>query len=246
MPDDSRYSRQILLPDIGPRGQETLGKSCVLIAGAGGLGSASALYLAAAGVGRIIVVDDDCVELSNLNRQIIHSEASLGQPKALSAANRLAGLNSKIQARPIPERITHENIDSLLTEGVDIMVDASDNYETRQVLNRASLRHGMAWVYGGVHGFDGMASVFLPGRTPCFECIFPHPPAAPPGKGVVGPAAGITASVQAMETIKLLLGIGESLANRLLRVSGLDMRVHILDLSPNPDCQICRPASTKH
>jgi adenylyltransferase/sulfurtransferase len=244
MPDTSRYSRQILLPDIGPRGQETLDKSCVLIAGAGGLGSVSALYLAAAGVGRIIVADDDCVESSNLNRQIIHSEASLGQPKALSAVNCLARLNSDIQARPVPERITHENIDSLLEDGVDIMVDASDNYETRQVLNRASLRHGLAWVYGGVQGFNGMVSVFVPGRTPCFECIFSHPP-APADKGVVGPAAGITASVQAMETIKLLLGIGQSLTNRLLRVSGLDMRVHILDLSPNPDCRVCRPGSTK-
>jgi len=236
---DERYIRQTILPEIGSQGQDALARAGVLIAGAGGLGSVTALYLAAAGVGHIKIADHDSVDLSNLNRQIIHSEAFLGQPKTISAAIRMKALNSTVQVTPMQKRIGHANIDALL-DGVDIIVDGSDNYETRQVLNRASLRHGLPFVYGGVRGFDAMVSSFVPGKTPCFECIVTGGNApSDKGPGIVGPAAGMAASFQAMETLKLILGIGKSLENRLIRISGLDMRIHCLSLTLNPHCKAC-------
>nr|NJM01719.1 HesA/MoeB/ThiF family protein [Desulfobacula sp.] len=242
---DERYIRQTTLPEIGPEGQEQLARAGVLIAGAGGLGSVTALYLAAAGIGHIKIADHDSLEPSNLNRQIIHSEAFLGQPKVISAAGRMKALNSMIRVTPVQTRITSANIDALL-DRVDIIVDGSDNYETRQVLNRASLRHGLPFVYAGVRGFDAMVSSFIPGKTACFECIVTGqnaPPVRVPG--IVGPATGMAASFQAMETLKLILGIGKPLENRLIRISGLDMRIHCVNLSSNPQCkacgQICNP-----
>jgi molybdopterin/thiamine biosynthesis adenylyltransferase len=238
--DDQRYLRQTILPEIGPDGQEKLAHACVLIAGVGGLGSVSSLYLAAAGIGHIKIADPDAVELSNLNRQIIHSEAFLRQPKTISAAIRIKALNSSVRVTPVQERITHDNIDRLLKD-VNIIVDGSDNYETRQVLNRASLRHGLPFVYGGVQGFNAMVSSFVPGQTPCFECIVTGKGVQPgPGPGIIGPTAGIAASFQAMETIKLILELGKPLKNRMLRISGLDMRLHTLKLVPNPECKVCK------
>jgi adenylyltransferase/sulfurtransferase len=236
---DERYIRQTILPEIGPEGQDTLARAGVLIAGVGGLGSGTALYLAAAGIGHIKLADSDSVDLSNLNRQIIHSETFLGQPKTISAAIRMKALNSTVRVTPVQTRITHANIDALLDD-VDIIVDGSDNYETRQVLNRASLRHGLPFVYAGVRGFDAMISSFIPGRTPCFECIVTGGDAPSDRRpGIVGPATGMAASFQAMETLKLILGIGKSLENRLIRVSGLDMRIHCVNLIPNPQCKAC-------
>lgn len=238
--DLQRYHRQILLPQIGTGGQERLGNARILVAGAGGLGSASALYLAAAGVGCIRVADDDAVEISNLNRQILHSQAAVGMAKSESAARRLGGLNPDIRIEPQKIRIDRKTVDNLV-KNVDIIVDACDNYTTRRILNRASLRFGKPYVFGGVEGFNGMVSVFRPGATPCFECIIPEP-STPDGaaSGIVGPTAGILGSIQAMETIKVILGIGKTLENRLLRVSGLDMRIRLLSVAPNPDCPACR------
>ena len=238
---NKRYARQILLPEIGSKGQDTLGNASVLIAGAGGLGSISSLYLAAAGVGHIIIADYDHVEKSNLNRQLLHSETSLGKPKIESAKSRLKELNSSIKITPVQKRLTADNIDSLVKK-IDIIVDACDNYKTRQVLNQASIRHGIPFVFGGVQGFNGMVSCFIPGSTPCFECII-KPPNKRADKGIIGAAAGITASIQAMETIKLLLNIGtgaDRLENRLLRISGLDMKIKSISLEPDPDCPVCR------
>jgi len=236
---DERYVRQTILPEIGPQGQERLARAGVLIAGAGGLGSVTALYLAAAGIGHIKIADHDSLEPSNLNRQIIHSEAFLGQPKVISAAGRMKALNSMIRVTPVQTRITSANIDALL-DGVEIIVDGSDNYETRQVLNRASLRHGLPFVYAGVRGFDAMVSSFVPGRTACFECIVTGGEApSDRGPGIVGPAAGMAASFQAMETLKLILGIGKSLENRMVCISGLDMRIHCVNLISNPQCKAC-------
>jgi molybdopterin/thiamine biosynthesis adenylyltransferase len=244
---DERYMRQTLLPGIGPKGQEKLAKACVLIAGAGGLGSASAFYLAGAGIGHIKIVDHDTVEISNLNRQILHADTALGQPKALSAADRLTAFNPGIQVTGLCEKITHDRFPAML-EGVDIIVDGCDSYETRQVLNRAALKHGLPYVYAGINGFDAMISCFVPGQTPCFECIFSGnaPPPDQPA-GVIGAAPGLAGSIQAMETVKLLLDIGTPLKNRLLHISGLDMRCHCMDLSPNPDCPACgRALVTDH
>jgi adenylyltransferase/sulfurtransferase len=242
LPDtgDERYLRQTILPGIGPTGQEKLAKACVLIAGAGGLGSASAFYLAGAGIGHIKIADHDIVEISNLNRQILHADAALGQPKAVSAAGRLTAFNPGIQVTGLCERITHDRITAML-EGVDIIVDGCDSYDTRQVLNRASLKHGLPYVYAGVSGFDAMISCFVPGQTACFECLFSgNAQASDQPLGVIGAAPGLAGSLQAMETVKLLLDIGTPLKNRLLRISGLDMRCHCMDLTPNPACPACR------
>jgi molybdopterin/thiamine biosynthesis adenylyltransferase len=239
---DDRYLRQTLLPEIGPKGQERLAKACVLIAGARGLGSASAFYLAGAGVGHIKIVDNDIVEISNLNRQILHADTALGQPKALSAADRLKAFNPGIQVTGLCERITHDTITAML-KGVDIIVDGCDSYDTRQVLNRASLKHGLPYVYAGVRGFDAMVSCFVPGQTACFECLFSgNSPAPDQPVGVIGAAPGLAGSLQAMETVKLLLGISRPLKNRLMRISGLDMRCHCMDLTPNPACPACGKA----
>jgi molybdopterin/thiamine biosynthesis adenylyltransferase len=247
-----RYTRQIKLPQIGPAGQEKLARSRVLIAGAGGLGSLSSLYLAAAGVGHLIIADHDHVELSNLNRQILHSEATLGDPKVGSAAQRLGQLNSAIQVTPVQVRIDQGSIDGLL-EGVDLIVDGCDNYPTRKVLNRAALHHNLPWVFGGVMGFDGMVSSFVPGSSVCFECILQDPdtlkpetikPGTPPlNNGILGATAGMIASIQAMEAVKLLLAIGTPLTDRLIRISGLDMRITTATLTPNPDCRACSPSN---
>lgn len=239
---DERYLRQTILPGIGSGGQEKLAKACVLIAGAGGLGSASAFYLAGAGVGHIKIVDHDTVETSNLNRQILHADSGLGQPKAVSAVGRITAFNPGIQVDGLCERITHDSISALL-DGVDIIVDGCDSYETRQVLNRASLKHGLPYVYAGVHGFDAMISCFVPGQTPCFECIFSgNTPEPDQPAGVIGAAPGLAGSIQAMETVKLLLNIGTPLKNRLMRISGLNMRCHCMDLTPNPACPACGKA----
>jgi len=246
--DSGRYARQVKLPHIGISGQKKLARARVLIAGVGGLGSLSSMYLAAAGVGHLIVVDHDHVELSNLNRQLIHSEASLGKPKVASASQRLGQLNSTIQITPLQVKIDHGSIDELL-EGVDLMVDGCDNYLTRKVLNRASLRRSLPWVFGGVQGFDGMVTSFVPGLSSCFECIIPDPGThnntesrtAAPDNGIIGATAGMIASIQAMEAIKLLLNIGTPLTDRLVRITGLDMRITTATLTPNPDCRGCGP-----
>lgn len=236
---DDRYLRQTLLPGIGPDGQSRLANACVLIAGAGGLGSASAFYLAGAGIGHIKIVDHDTVEISNLNRQILHADTALGQPKVVSAADRLKAFNPGIQVTGLCERITHDTITAML-EGVDVIVDGCDSYDTRQVLNRASLAFRLPYVYAGVNGFDAMVSCFVPGQTPCFECLFSgNAQTSDQPLGVMGAAPGLAGSIQAMETVKLLLDIGRPLKNRLLRISGLDMRCHCMDLTPNPACPAC-------
>jgi molybdopterin/thiamine biosynthesis adenylyltransferase len=235
----SRYARQLILPQIGEQGQKKLGKKKVLIAGIGGLGSVLSLYLAAAGIGQILIVDNDEVDISNLNRQIIHGEAFLGHPKVISAEKRLTDFNSSVKIIIKQERLTEDNIDSLVT-GVDAILDGSDNYVTRQVLNRASIRYNIPFIFGGVKGFDGMVSAFIPGLTACFECIFSSPKSQKDHPhGVIGPTAGITGSIQAMEAIKVLLGIGGTLQNRLLRFSGFDMNFSTTNLIRKPDCHAC-------
>jgi molybdopterin/thiamine biosynthesis adenylyltransferase len=199
-------------------------------------------------VGHLIIADHDRVELSNLNRQLVHSEAGLGTPKAASAAQRLGQLNSTIQITPVQVKIDPGSIDKLV-EGVDLIVDGCDNYPTRQVLNRAALRHNLPWIFGGVMGFDGMVSSFVPGSSVCFECILQDPDTLnpktiksgnpSPHNGILGATAGMIASIQAMEAVKLLLAIGTPLTNRLLRISGLTMRITTAALTPNPDCSAC-------
>lgn len=229
----NRYSRQI--PLLGIDGQERLKGSGVLIAGAGGLGSASSLYLAAAGVGHIRIADSDSVDLSNLNRQILHRIP--GVRKAVSAEETLRSLNPAIEAEGVEICISADSIDELL-DGIDLIIDAMDSFEGRYILNSAALEHDLPLVHGAVSGFDGQVTTVIPGRTACLRCIFPRPPPrdAPP---VIGATCGIIGSIQAMEAIKVLTGSGEPLANRLLIWDGRCSQMDEIPIGRNERCPDC-------
>ena len=244
-----RYSRRLRLPDVGLDGQKRLEASRVLLVGAGGLGSPSAFYLAAAGVGTLRLADDDVVDRSNLQRQILHTEARIGTPKVESAAVALSALNPRTRIEAIRERVTSDNVESLL-DGVDVVVDGADNFPARYLLNDACVKLGKPLVYGAVHRFEGQASVFDAGRhrgvAPCYRCLFPEPPppeAAPncAEAGVLGVLPGVIGLLQATEAIKLLLGIGEPLRGRLLQFDALAMRFRETRLLPDPACPVCAP-----
>ena len=244
-----RYSRHLRLPDVGLDGQKRLEASRVLLVGAGGLGSPAAFYLAAAGVGTLRLADDDIVDRSNLQRQILHTEARIGTPKVESAAVALSALNPRTRIEAIRERITSDNVERLL-EGVDVVVDGADNFPARYLLNDACVNLGKPLVYGAVHRFEGQASVFDAGRqrgvAPCYRCLFPEPPppeAAPncAEAGVLGVLPGVIGLLQATEAIKLLLGIGEPLRGRLLQFDALAMRFRETRLAPDPACPVCAP-----
>ncbi|WP_374318772.1 molybdopterin-synthase adenylyltransferase MoeB [Pseudoxanthomonas kaohsiungensis] len=244
-----RYSRHLRLDEVGVEGQRRLERSRVLLVGAGGLGSPAAFYLAAAGVGHLRLVDDDVVDRSNLQRQILHVEAAIGQAKVESARERLAALNPRVVVEGIRERATSANVEALL-EGMDVVVDGSDNFPVRYLLNDACVKLGKPLVYGAVQRFEGQASVFDAGRhrgrCPCYRCLFPEPP--PPqfapscaDAGVLGVLPGIVGLLQANEAIKLLLGIGQGLAGRLLQFDALAMRFREVRLAPDPQCPVCAP-----
>ena len=244
-----RYSRHLRLDEVGVEGQRRLERSRVLLVGAGGLGSPAAFYLAAAGVGHLRLVDDDVVDRSNLQRQILHVEAAIGQAKVESARERLAALNPRVVVEGIRERATSANVEALL-EGMDVVVDGSDNFPLRYLLNDACVKLGKPLVYGAVQRFEGQASVFDAGRhrgrCPCYRCLFPEPP--PPqfapscaDAGVLGVLPGIVGLLQANEAIKLLLGIGQGLAGRLLQFDALAMRFREVRLAPDPQCPVCAP-----
>ena len=244
-----RYSRHLRLPQVGLEGQRRLEASTVLVLGAGGLGSPSAFYLAAAGVGRLRLVDDDVVDRSNLQRQVLHAEARIGLPKVESATVALSALNPRTQVEAIRERATAANVERLL-EGVDVVLDGADNFAVRYLLNDACVKLGKPLVYGAVHRFEGQASVFDAGRhrgeAPCYRCLFPEPPppeAAPncAEAGVLGVLPGVIGLLQATEVVKLLLGLGEPLRGRLLHFDALAMRFRETRLRPDPDCPVCAP-----
>ncbi|WP_454832971.1 molybdopterin-synthase adenylyltransferase MoeB [Pseudoxanthomonas wuyuanensis] len=242
-----RYSRHLLLPEVGTEGQRRLERSRVLVIGAGGLGSPSAYYLAAAGVGHLRIADDDVVDRSNLQRQILHTEARIGMPKVDSAQATLSALNPRTQVEAVAERVTSDNIDRLL-EDVDVVLDGADNFPVRYLLNDACIRHAKPLVYGAVQRFEGQVSVFDAGRhrgqAPCYRCLFPEPP--PPEfapncaeAGVLGVLPGVIGLLQASEVIKLLLEIGEPLTGRLLHFDALAMRFRETRLRPDPGCTVC-------
>ena len=222
-----RYSRHLLIPEIGEEGQQRLLNSRMLLVGAGGLGSPAALYLAAAGVGTLGIVDADDVDDSNLQRQVLHSTAALGRPKVESARERINGLNPDVDVVPYEERLTSENIDAILDEGWDVIVDGADNFPTRYLVNDASVWHKIPVVHGSIYRFEGQATVFKPFEGPCYRCLFPQPP--PPELapscaegGVLGVLPGVIGSIQANEALKLALGIGEPLIGRLMLYDALD------------------------
>nr|WP_319538365.1 HesA/MoeB/ThiF family protein [uncultured Methanospirillum sp.] len=236
MTNTTRYTRQ--LPLFGKEGQIKLADATVFIAGAGGLGSPVATYLAVAGVGELIIADDDLVQESNLNRQFLHVNRNIGMKKVYSAAETLSALNPDITLTAIPERITPETIKGM-TKDADILVDATDNFATRYLLNEASLDAEIPLVHGAVEGFSGQMTTVIPGETPCLECLFPHPPPERETP-VIGATAGVIGSLQAMEVIKYITGSGRLLAGRLLIWDGLSGRTEYLSLSPRQDCNVCQ------
>ncbi|MCC4598706.1 molybdopterin-synthase adenylyltransferase MoeB [Xanthomonas melonis] len=246
-----RYSRHLRLPQVGAEGQQRLAGARVLLVGAGGLGSPAAFYLAAAGVGHLRIADDDVVDRSNLQRQILHTDASIGLAKVDSAAQRLAALNPRVQIEAVQCRVTSDNVEQLLRD-VDVVVDGADNFAARYLLNDACVHLGKPLVYGAVQQFEGQLSVFDAGRkrgeAPCYRCLFPEPP--PPEfapscaeAGVLGVLPGVIGLLQATETVKLLLGVGETLAGRLLSFDALAMRFREIRLRPDPHCPACAPSA---
>jgi molybdopterin/thiamine biosynthesis adenylyltransferase/rhodanese-related sulfurtransferase len=242
-----RYSRHLRLPEVGLDGQRKLEAARVLLVGAGGLGSPAAFYLAAAGVGTLRLVDDDVVDRSNLQRQILHTDARIGVAKVESAAVALSALNPRTLIEAMAERITSDNVERML-EGIDVVIDGADNFPVRYLLNDACVKLGKPLVYGAVHRFEGQVSVFDAGRrrgeVPCYRCLFPEPPppdAAPncSEAGVLGVLPGVIGMLQATEAIKLILGIGEPLRGRLLQFDALAMRFRETRLAPDNDCVLC-------
>ncbi|MDQ2972162.1 MAG: molybdopterin-synthase adenylyltransferase MoeB [Rhodanobacteraceae bacterium] len=244
-----RYSRHLRLPEVGETGQRKLEESRVVIIGAGGLGSPAAFYLAAAGVGTLVLADDDAVDRSNLQRQILHTDARIGMSKVESAAQTLTALNPRTRIEGLIERVTSANVEDLI-EDADVVLDGADNFPARYLLNDACVKLAKPLVYGAVHRFEGQISVFDAGRkrghAPCYRCLFPQPPPAEAAPncseaGVLGVLPGVIGLLQATEAIKLILGIGEPLIGRLLMFDALAMRFRETRLAPDPDCPVCAP-----
>lgn len=244
-----RYSRHLRLPEVGEAGQRKLEQARVVLLGAGGLGSPAAFYLAAAGVGTLVIADDDVVERSNLQRQILHTEERIGVSKLESAAQSLHALNPRVNLEGLPERVTSANVEALL-DGADVVLDGADNFAVRYLLNDACVKLGLPLVYGAVQRFQGQVSVFdagrQRGRAPCYRCLFPQPPAVADAPncseaGVLGVLPGIIGMLQATEVLKLILGIGEPLVGRVLMFDALAMRFRETRLAPDPECPLCAP-----
>ena len=242
-----RYARHFSLAEIGIEGQRRLAEASVLVVGAGGLGSPAAFYLAAAGVGRLGLVDDDTVERSNLQRQVLHIDAAVGMAKVASARERLLALNPTIAVETFPVRVAANNVESLLS-GWDLVLDGSDNYPTRYLLNAACHQAGIPLVYGGVTGFEGQVAVFhpsgAPGRQACYECLFPVARSTAEvanctEAGVLGVLPGLVGVLQGAEALKVLLGIGRPLVDRLLLCDALGMQFRSLATRARPDCSVC-------
>lgn len=234
-----RYRRQWIMPEIGEGGQQRIKQATVMIAGLGGLGSISAYYMAAAGVGHLKIIDMDRVADHNLNRQILHTTADLGKPKTDSALAKLKALNPWCHIETLAVRITDETVGAMVS-GCDLILDGTDTIVTRKVIHRAAREKNIPFIFGGVNGFDGMVATFIPGQFACLECIFPaNAQPAPDVIGVIGPAAGVIASLQCMEAVKLIIGKGEVLSGALMHFHGLSMRIKKIALDRNPDCRVC-------
>jgi molybdopterin/thiamine biosynthesis adenylyltransferase len=241
--DRVRFARQIRIPEVGEEGQARLKGASVLIVGAGGLGSPAAIYLAAAGVGRIGIADPDTVELGNLHRQIIHGTSSLGAPKTESARRRLADLVPQMQLDAYPETFSETNAETL-ARPYRILLDATDNLAARKLINRVCIRQQKPMVYGSALRFEGQASVFDAQRGPCYRCVFSDLPdsgvmESPAEAGVFGPLPGVIGTLQALEALKLLLGVGEPLIGRLLTFDGLTGKFEAIQVRKNPHCPEC-------
>ena len=241
-----RYSRHILLDDSGVEGQERLLAAHVVIVGAGGLGSPVALYLASAGVGRITVIDHDTVDATNLQRQIAHDLSRVGLPKALSAQVAMRAINPEVRIQPLLQRADDAVLDGVLP-GADVLLDCTDNFRTRHLINRASVRHGVPLVSGAAIRFDGQLSVYDPRdpHSPCYACLFPETEGLEETRcatmGVFAPLVGIIGTMQAAEALKLIVGLGSRLIGRLLMLDGRGMAFTEVQLARHPDCPVCGP-----
>jgi adenylyltransferase/sulfurtransferase len=238
-----RYSRHLIIPDVGMTGQKRLKNAKVLVVGAGGLGSPALLYLAAAGVGTLGVIDFDVVDESNLQRQIIHGQSDIGRPKALSARDSIKEVNPYVNVIVHEEALTTDNVMEIFS-GYDLIVDGTDNFATRYMVNDACVLLGKPYVWGSIYRFDGQASVFWADYGPCYRCLYPEPP--PPGMvpscaegGVLGVLCASIGSIQVTEAIKVLTGIGEPLVGRLMVYDALEMSYRSLNIKKDPDCPIC-------
>ncbi|MDQ3815789.1 MAG: molybdopterin-synthase adenylyltransferase MoeB [Armatimonadota bacterium] len=238
-----RYGRHLIMPEVGVAGQEKLKEAKILMVGAGGLGSPSALYLAASGVGEMTIIDPDVVDLSNLQRQILHDTSSVGTPKVESARKRLKEINPNVKVNAIQDQLSNENVLQLVREH-DLVVDGTDNFQTRYMVNDACIFEGKLNVYGSIFRFDGQSTVFCAPDGPCYRCLYPEPP--PPGMvpscaegGVLGILPGVVGVIQATEAIKLILGKGEPLIGRLLLYDALAMKFRELKIRKDPECPVC-------
>ena len=243
-----RYRRHVVIPEVGEAGQARLLRGRVLLLGAGGLGSPAALYLAAAGVGTLGIVDADVVDLSNLQRQVLHSTRTVGQPKTDSAAEAVRALNPDVKVIPFAERLTSANVLAVLDRGWDVVVDGGDNFPTRYLLNDACVLRGLPCVHGSVYRFEGQVTTLWAGKGPCYRCLYPQPP--PPDlapscaeAGVLGVLPGVVGLLQATEVLKILLGVGAPLVGRLLAYDALATSFHELKLKRDPECPVCRPGA---
>ncbi len=235
--EKQRYDRQMKIQGFGEAGQERLKEARVVIAGTGGLGTPAATYLAAAGVGTLRLIDNDTVDLSNLNRQILHWGKDVGRPKVQSASEKLTAQNIYTKVEPILETIDEDNVSELVA-GFDVVVDGTDTIETRLLINHAILALNVPFVHGAVYGFQGRATTVIPGKTACIGCMYraAMPQEKPP---VLGVTPGVIGLIEAAETLKLLLGLGDTLSNRLLVYDGLKMTFDVLTLRRNPKCVYC-------
>ena len=240
-----RYRRQLIMPDIGVAGQQRLKQARVMIAGVGGLGGFSALHMAAAGVGRLVIVDMDRVADHNLNRQMLYTMNDIGRWKTACARDRLTALNPLCQVDAINQAIDADTVDDM-TRGCDLIIDGSDNFDMRATLNQAALTLGIPFIFGGVSGFDGMVAVFSPGKGACLRCLFPKAPSPPTGEiGIIGPTVGVIASLQSMEAITLLTGNKMAQPCTLTHFHGLDSRFKKMVIKRNPECPVCAQAQNR-
>ena len=246
-----RYSRHLIMPEVGLEGQQKLKEAGILLVGAGGLGSPLAVYLAAAGIGRLGIVDFDQVDFSNLQRQIIHRTEDVGRLKVESAKERVQGINPEVQVQTFNTKLSRDNVMELI-QGYDIVIDGTDNFPTRYLVNDACVFQKKPNIYGSIFRFDGQATVFMPFQGPCYRCLYPEPP--PPGMvpscaegGVLGVLPGLIGVVQATEAVKLIIGEGEPLIGRLLIYNALKMEFREVKLQRNPECPVCgeRPTVTE-
>jgi molybdopterin/thiamine biosynthesis adenylyltransferase len=238
--EEERYSRQTAIPNFGPQGQQRLREAKVLIAGLGGLGTPASLYLAAAGVGALRLVDFDVIQLNNLNRQLLYGTKDVGQRKTPKAHEHIHQLNPHVDIETVDTEITPDNVLSF-TADCDLIIDALDNYSTRYALNEAAISSRIPFIHGSIHALDGIVTTIVPGSTPCLRCIFPEPP-PPTTTPVLGATPGVIGCIQALEAIKYLTGLGELLTGRLLLFDGLDLKFRELRVKRDPRCLDCQSA----